>query len=253
MFFKGADLTKNPEKIYVIACKILSRDVQKAAKNANINADIEFLPFGLHETPAELTREVQKTIDKASDSGNFSRIVLGYGICGKGTEGLKAAKIPLVIPQAHDCITLFLGSDAAYKEQFSNCPGTYYFTAGWFDENPNYQATLRIGLNIEKFGKTYKAEDLKIIEQFLAGWQKNYTRAVFVRNADDTGDDKYRQITKDIAEKYGWKYQELTGDTRLLEKLLAAQKSDDEILLVPPGFVVVFNALTGKLETSPSF
>jgi hypothetical protein len=243
-------LTKNPEKIYVIACKILSRDVQKAAKKANINADIEFLPLGLHETPSELTREVQKTIDKASDSGTFSRIVLGYGICGKGTEGLKAAKIPLVLPQAHDCITLFLGSDSAYKEQFSSCPGTYYFTAGWFDENPNYQETLRIGLNIEKFGKTYKPQDLEIIEKFLAGWQKNYTRAVFVRNADDTGDDKYRQITKEIAQKYGWKYQELTGDTRLLEKLLVAQKSDDEILLVPPGFTVVFNALTGKLETT---
>lgn len=245
-------MTKNPEKIYVIACKILGRDVQKAAKKANINADIEFLPFGLHETLAELTREVQKTIDKASDSGTFSRIVLGYGICGKGTEGLKAVKIPLVIPQAHDCITLFLGSDALYREQFDKYPGTYYFTAGWFGENPNYETTLRIGLNVEQYGKKYTPEELDVLEQFLSGWQKNYTRAVFVRNAADTGDDKYRQITKDIAKKYDWKYHELTGDTRLLEKLLVAQESDDEILLVPPGFAVVFNALTGKLEATES-
>ena len=228
----------------------LCSDVQKAAKKANINADIEFLPFGLHETPAELTREVQKTIDKASAGCDYSRIVLGYGICGKGTEGLKAAKIPLVIPQAHDCITLFLGSDAAYKEQFSNCPGTYYFTAGWFDENPNYQETLRIGLNIEKFGKTYKPQDLEIIEKFLAGWQKNYSRAVFVTSAENKDDARYRQITKGIAEKYGWKYEELLGSTRLLEKLLVAQKSDEEILVVQPGSSLVFNAVTGKLETT---
>ena len=208
------------------------------------------MPFGLHETPVELTREVQKTIDKASDSGDYSRIILGYGICGKGTEGLKARKIPLVIPQAHDCITLFLGSNTAYKEQFNKCPGTYYFTAGWFDENPNYEQSLRIGLNVEKFGKTYKAEDLKIIEQFLAGWQKNYSRAVFVTSAENKDDARYRQITKGIAEKYGWKYEELLGSTRLLEKLLVAQKSDEEILVVQPGSSLVFNAVTGKLETT---
>jgi hypothetical protein len=243
-------LTVNNEKVCVIACKVLSLDVQQAAKKANIKADFEILPFDLHETPSELASEVQKTIDKVSNSGNYDRIVLGYGICGKGTEGLKAGNIPLVIPQAHDCITLFLGSDAAYKEQFNKCPGTYYFTAGWFDENPNYEESLRIGLNVEKFGKKYKAEDLKIIEQFLAGWQKNYSRAVFVRNAGDKDDDKYRQTTKEIAEKYGWKYEELTGSTRLLEKLLVAKKSDEEILIVPPGFSLVFNAVTGKLETT---
>jgi hypothetical protein len=243
-------LTENNEKVYIIACKVLSLDVQQAAKNANVKADFEFLPFGLHETPAQLGSEVQKTIDKVSDSGVYDRIVLGYGICGKGTEGLKAGKIPLVIPQAHDCITLFLGSDAAYKDQFEKYPGTYYFTAGWFDENPNYEESLRIGLNVEKFGKTYKAEELKIIEQFLAGWQKNYSRAVFVRNAGDKGDDKYRQITKEIAEKYGWKYEEFTGNTRLLEKLLVSKKSDEEILVVRPGTSLVFNAVTGKLETT---
>ena len=240
----------NNEKVYVIACKVLGLDVRQAAKKANIKADFEILPFGLHETPAQLSREVQKTIDKVSDSGNYNRIVLGYGICGKGTEGLKARNIPLIIPQAHDCITLFLGSDAAYKEQFEKYPGTYYFTAGWFDENPNYETSIQIGLNVEKFGKTYKAEDLKIIEQFLTGWQKNYSRAVFVRNAGDKDDDNYRQITKEIAEKYGWKYEELTGSTRLLEKLLVSKKSDDEILVVQPGMSLTFNAVTGRLETT---
>lgn len=239
---------KNVKKVYVIACKVLSPDIQRAAKNINIDAVFEFLPFGLHNTPAELTREVQKVIDRASTAGEYSRIILGYGICGKGTTGLKAANIPLVIPQAHDCITLFLGSNAAYKEQFDKCPGTYYFTKGWFDENPNYEMTLRIGLNIETPGKIYTEDELQVLEEFLAGWQKNYSRAVFVRSHEDDDDESYRQITKKMAQGYGWNYEEMAGNTELLEKLLVAEKSDDEILFVPPGSQLIFNEMSSKLE-----
>jgi len=51
---------KNNKKVYVIACKVLRPDIQDAAKKAGLDVDFEFLPFGLHNTPAELTREVQK-------------------------------------------------------------------------------------------------------------------------------------------------------------------------------------------------
>ena len=244
-------MTKNNEKVYVIACKIISPDLQRAADRANIEAEFEFLHFGLHNTPAELTRQVQQAIDRVSQKSGYGRIILGYGICGQGTASIKARKIPLVIPQAHDCITLFLGSDAAYKEQFQKCPGTYYFTKGWFDENPNYETTLRIGLNIETPGKTYTQDELQIVEQFLAGWQKNYSRAVFVRASNDDDDENYRQIAKNVADNYGWKYEEIIGNTRLLEKLLVAEKTDDEILFVEPGFTLNFDPSAGRLESLP--
>ena len=41
---------------------------------------------------------------------------------------------PLVVPRSHDCIALFLGSDAEYHEQFRHFPGTYYVSAGWVEE-----------------------------------------------------------------------------------------------------------------------
>jgi len=239
---------KTDKRIYVIACKILTPDLQQAAKKLGIDVDFEFLPFGLHNTPAKLAVEVQNVINKVAGSGKYSRIVLGYGICGKGTNGIKAVDIPLVIPQAHDCITLFLGSNAAYKEQFEKCPGTYYFTKGWFDENPNYETTLRIGLNIETPGKIYTEDELKVLEEFLSGWQKNYSRAVFVRSSLNADDAKYRQFTQKIAQGYNWNYEEIFGNTELFEKMLVAEKSDDDILVIEPGQSIVFSEINGRLE-----
>lgn len=236
-------------KICVIACKVLNRDLKLAAKKVGINADFEFLPFGLHNTPAQLVAEVQKFIDKAAASNQYSKIVLGYGICGKGTNGLKAT-LPLVIPQAHDCVTLFLGSIKAYNEQFAKCPGTYYFTKGWFDENPNYETTLRIGLNIETPGKTYTQDELDVLKEFLAGWQKHYARALFVRASQNDDDEKYRQIAKKIAKEYDWNYEELIGTTELFEKLLTTQTSDNEVLIVPQGRTLVFDEVASKLVIS---
>ena len=41
-------------------------------------------------------------------------MVLAYGLCGGVTAGLHAGSITLVIPRAHDFITIFLGSRDRY-------------------------------------------------------------------------------------------------------------------------------------------
>jgi hypothetical protein len=240
-------MAENSRKVLVIACKILMPDLQKAAQKVGIDADFEFLPLGLHNTPGKLVTELQATINKAN-AEKYSRIVLGYGICGKGTNGIKAGDLPMVIPQVHDCISLFLGSAARYKEQFDTCPGTYYFTKGWFDETPNYEISMRIGLNIDTGGKIYTEEEIKVLEEFLAGWQKHYSRAVFVRTPSNPDDENYRQKTKKIAQGYNWNYEEIVGNTTLFEKMLIAEKTNDEILIVEPGQTLVFSEINGKLE-----
>lgn len=246
-------MTEKSEKIYVIACGVLSLDLQQAAEKLKIKVDFEFLQSGLHENPAELRRQIQQVIDMISKAGGYDRIVIGYGVCGLGTVGLQAQSVPLVIPQVHDCIALFLGSDAAYREQFKKCPGTYYFTAGWFEKNvePNGQK-CQIGLNpAQKYGGLYNAQDAQMIEEFVSGWQKNYSRAVFIDTAVSRA-EAIEEYAKNTAEKFGWKYEKITGSTRLLEKLLLGRKSNDEVLVVPAGFGTVFNASLGRLEAAGS-
>ncbi len=134
------------------------------------------------------------------------------------------------------------------KEQFEKCPGTCYFTAGWLDKGSGPD-NIRRWLLQSSPGHSEK-EIAELIDEFFSGWQKNYSRAVFI-STDSERADESRKLAQTTAEKYGWKYEELTGSTKFFEKLLIAEKTDDEILIVPAGFKAVFNAVSGKLEVLP--
>ena len=69
-------------------------------------------------------REVQRLIDE-SDNGSYDAILLGYGLCGNGTRGLKTARTPLVMMRGHDCISFLLGSGERFREINDSIPGIY--------------------------------------------------------------------------------------------------------------------------------
>jgi hypothetical protein len=96
--------------------------------------------------------------------------------------GLKANDCTLVVPRVDDCIAIFLGSHAAYKEQASQEPGTYYLTKGWIEVSDTPFAEY------ERLVECYDQERaMRMIKLML----KNYTRLAFI----DTGhydQERYR-------------------------------------------------------------
>jgi hypothetical protein len=80
------------------------------------------LPGGLHDRPDELRARLQDAIDAAAKVEDCDGIVIGYGICGRGTVGIKAPRVPLVFPRVHDCIALFMGNDRTYQKEFAKYP-----------------------------------------------------------------------------------------------------------------------------------
>ena len=86
---------------------------------------------GLHNTPDALRKELQKAIDEVE--GGYSAILIGYGLCSNGLEGIVARNTKLVIMRGHDCITFLLGSKEHYKKYFERHPGTYWYSPGWLD------------------------------------------------------------------------------------------------------------------------
>ena len=76
---------------------------------------------------------IQEQIDQAAEYA--SQIVLGYGLCSNGIVGITARNQSLIVPRCHDCITLFLGSPAAYSEVFKERSGSYYLTSVTGDDN----------------------------------------------------------------------------------------------------------------------
>ena len=229
-------------RIRLIACEALHRECCRAAAESPHVVDLSFIPFGLHDTPSELRAAIQSEID-ASQGCDY--IALGYGLCSRGTAELRASSAPLVIPRAHDCITLFLGSRARYSEEFTANPGTYYYSAGWIerkegDVQQGFVDDLHAKRDDERYREyveKYGEDNAKFLMEQEAQWSANYTRAAFI----DTGvgdPETYRRFTGEVADGHGWEYAELPGDTSLIDRLLSGDW-DDDFLIVQPGQTIM--------------
>lgn len=245
------------ENICVIACGVLTTDVRKVAKRLGVEVDCRFLEAGLHERPSDLRRQLQEAIDEASSSGKYDQIAVGYGLCGRGTLGIESRGVPLAVPKVHDCIALFLGSDKAYREQFSRYPGTFYISEGWYREKsePLTQTKRWAPLGEEKvsydeLAEKYGPEVADQLFHLLNSWQRNYQRAAFIDTGAEDAEacERYAQA---IATEFGWKYERIQGDLSLLEKLLQADRTTDEILVVPPEHRTDFDPVSGTLMSHP--
>ncbi len=238
------------ERIYIIACSVLAGDIEQAAGQLQLAVGTEFLPGGLHEHPDKLRQRLQTAVERASRSGNWDRIAIGYGVCGRGTVGIQAQDIPLNIPRVHDCISLFLGGDHLYQEQFRRYPGTYYITEGWLagkgdseEQDRPYAWMGDTKVFMDELVDRYGARHAKDTFAFLNSWSSNYQRAAYIDTGLKETRGKARRRAMKMAEENNWKYQKLKGDTRLLRLLLTTAETTDEILVVPPRHVIIFHPL----------
>ncbi len=246
------------KRIHVIACGVLKLDLEEAARKIG-QVSVQLLPAGLHRTPHELRRRLQEAVDDASAQSAYDLIAIGYGVCGTGTVGIRSGNIPLAIPRVHDCIALFLGSDAAYRDQFAQYPGTYYISAGWVEGRSQPQSSSGedaaqkgpTEADFKKFVGMYGEENTQAIKEFLTSWQRNYQRAAFIDTGVAGKRKKYANMANDMATEFGWKYERLQGSIALLQQLLAGGVSDDDILIVPPHYVTVYEATNKKLSAVP--
>ena len=120
------------KRYILIGCEIMFREICLCAAQSNNIIDLVFMPKGLHDVGQKnMSQTLQNELDKI-DSKKYDAILLCYGLCNYGVKGLSAA-LPMVIPKAHDCITLFMGSKEKYTEYFKNNPGTFFHTSGWLE------------------------------------------------------------------------------------------------------------------------
>ena len=221
-----------------IVCKVLQKEAYYcAAKSKNI-IDIELMPQGLHEHPEQLSGELQKKLDETKDTKDrhYDAMLLGYGLCSNGVVGL-TARTTVVIPRAHDCITLLLGSKEKYKQYFDSHRGVYWYSPGWIDfgtqpGKERYEKLLKE--YIEKYGRD-NAEFLMDAEQT---WMKEYSYATYV-DWDLPGSDEHQQFTKDAAEFMKWNYDYIKGNPGLMQGFVDGQWNDEDFLLVKPGQKII--------------
>ncbi len=135
--------------------------------------------LGLHNRPNDLRDRLQERID-ATPADEYDAIVLGYGICGKATVGLVSQSLPMIIPRAHDCITLYLGDRMRYKDQFEQQPGTYWYTVDYLERHKAGEAlgataaSTDLAEEYEKFVEKFGKDNADYLMEVMGAWQAHY-------------------------------------------------------------------------------
>lgn len=228
----------------LIACEVLFREICFCAARCSNIVDITFMEKGLHDVGAKkMSEKLQVEIDRA-DAEKYDTILLCYGLCNNGISGLHSP-LPVVIPRAHDCITLLMGSKKKYKAYFEKNPGTFFLSPGWLERNKDPGDTedsiptqLGLGKTYEEYVELYDEDTAKYLFDVLGDWLKNYKKTAFI-NTKVGSETIYRKEIKQFASEKGWGYEEVCGDTGLIFRLLNGDWNPEEFLILPPETTVV--------------
>lgn len=229
-----------------IVCKVMRREAELCASRSPNIVDFVLLPQGLHNEPEKLRTEVQKALDKTCNSRQqpYDASLLGYGLCSNGIVGL-SAKIPIIVPRGHDCITLLLGSRHKYKEYFNSHKGAYWYSSGWIETN-TMPGKERYENQLTEYKAKYGHDNAEYLMNVEQDWIKQYHWATYIDWGFEDS-EKEKNFTKKCALFLGWKYDELKGDPALMQKLIDGQWDEKDFLIVPPGNKITENLTTDDI------
>jgi hypothetical protein len=235
--YDGGRLTM---RLLLIGCGLLLRELSDAIVRSPHLVDAKFLPAGLHDTGAKSMRQrLQQEID-ATNTADYDVIVLGYALCGMGIAGLKAPGIPLVVPRAHDCIALLMGSREKYSEYFKANTGVYFRSVAWVERGREMHDQLGAnGLSQDRDAliARYGEDAGQYLYEEATRYRNTYSKLTYIRTGSEF-DDRCAEQARAEASERNWSYEEFPGDLTLFRRLLAGDWASD-FLLVPPGHEIV--------------
>ena len=223
-----------PMRLQLISCKVMQREAYYCGARSKNVVDVVLMEQGLHDTPDELRNQVQKALDHTVDIQGrpYDASLLGYGLCSNGIVGL-SAKIPIVVPRGHDCVTLLLGSKEKYQEYFDSHRGVYWYSTGWIEagKQPSKERYERL---LAEYKEKYGDDNAKYLMEVEQGWITQYNWATYV----DWGlanTEQYKDYARQCAEFLNWNFDELKGSPALMQRLLDGDWNASEFLVVKPG------------------
>lgn len=224
----------NPQSpLVVLTCAVLELEINHYREQAGRPVIVEALPQGLHNDPDELRRRLQAAIDEIEAKHAPEAIVLGYGLCSRGTEGVRAARAKLVIPRAHDCITVLLGSKERYAAYVAEHPGTYWYSPGW-NKHHTPPGPERYEKLYAEYVEKYGEDNAAFLMESEQHWFATYDRATYVDLTVGATDNDL-DYTRQCADWLDWKFDHQRGDPGLLIDMLAGRWDEARFLVLEPG------------------
>jgi len=226
----------------IFSCEVLFREVCFEAAQSSNTIDLTFNRFALHQVGSDkMVAELQQLVDSVPPR-EYDAILMAYGLCNNGVVGLTARSVPLVIPRAHDCITLLLGSKDRYGTEFEAEPGTYYYSPGWIEhhhseEEEHQLRELGLRMSYKELVEKYGEENAKYLQETMGdmqSYEEHYTRLAYIDTGLGPRDELIRKSQTD-ADNNGWRFELLEGNRSIIRQLLQGDWPQAEFLVVEPG------------------
>lgn len=246
-------------RLKAIACDVFYREMCYLAAVSPNQVDVEFLPKGLHDIGCALMRERLQAAVNRVDADKYEAIAMVYALCNNGSAGLAAGAVPLVIPRAHDCISLFMGGRRRYEEYFNANPGVYFKTSGWI-ERGGVDGELRqlsigrlcgLDMSYEEMVEKYGEDNAKYLYEQLGDQTRHYSKLAYIEMGIEP-DNRFEEQTRREAEERGWAFEKIRGDLSMLRRLVDGKWDGDEFLTVPPGSSVMADYGGQIIQAEPS-
>ncbi|MFI4912409.1 MAG: DUF1638 domain-containing protein [Sedimentisphaeraceae bacterium JB056] len=225
---------KKPLRLKFVVCGVLRREAYYCAANSKNIVEVCIVEQGLHNEPQKLKAQLQKILTDTTDSqGNtFDAIIMGYGLCSNGIIGL-SSPLPVIVPRAHDCVTLLLGSKEKYQEYFDSHRGIYWYSCGWIESTP-MPGKERVEDTRKEYIEKYGEDNADFLMEMEQNWMKEYEWATFINWPFDICKD-YAQYTKECAGYMNWKYDQVDGSSGLIQRMVDGDWDNEDFLTLEPG------------------
>ena len=207
-------------RLKLIAGGTLSREIGFLSAACPNTLDITWLQQEERTPPSLMGKSLQQAIDAAEDCQvHYDAIAVGAGLWevwaalpkegpdGSAVSPVHSERYPLIVPRAHDSVTLLLGSKERYREFVGHHDGICWLTPG-------------------RMERGFRPE-----QPDLPG---GCSTAVYIKN-DDIFQPDWREEAQSAARCLHWDFEELPGNLRLLRNLLWGSWDEEDFLTLLPG------------------
>jgi hypothetical protein len=227
----------------LLACNVFTREACLAIAGSPHVVDVEFFELGEHVNSAALRARLQAAIDATARSAKrYDAVLLLYGLCGNTAVGLEARGTPLVLPRAHDCCTILLGSRDRFRAHFEANPSRPFSCTGYLERGEYYLRTID-GDSRVYYGDAFAAYVEQYGEENAAYiWETMHPphlaeaerEAVYIELPETAGLGHRERFAATVAQE-GKTMLRLDGDLGLVRRLLDGAWDPAEFLIVQPG------------------